>query len=202
MRNRRVGVTEAAACALVPLLLVLAACSSGGSDSTPPGPRVLVVGDSLTVGTRLGNLGLHDPAEWTIDARQGRKTEAGIEPMAGHDPSSFDRVFVALGTNDYTDSEAEFASKIDQMMAVIGTDVPVTWVNVDTGTDTLAGVETGVNAALARAPERHANLTIADWSTYVNGRPDVDSLRAGDGVHYDLEGYDVRARWMESLANS
>ena len=202
MRNRRVGTSVAAGAVTVLLAITavagLAGCGSdGGSEAD-----VLVIGDSLTVGAQLRNLGTGTSANWTIDAVNGRTTAEGTEVAQAADPAAYDRVIVALGTNDYPDTEADYAAKIDDMMTALGTDVPVSWVNVDTGTDTLAEAETGVNAALTNATARHPNLAVADWSSYLNGRPDADSLRLGDGVHYQLDGYDVRARWMESLASS
>jgi len=189
---RRRGWVAAAAVAAIGLLAVTA-CSKDD-----PGPKALVVGDSLTVGAEIGGLGRDDAI--TVEAEEGRTTEQGVAVAERSDVAGYEQVIVALGTNDYLDDEAEFAPKIDAMMAALGPEVPVTWVNVDTGTAKLAPAADGVNAALAAAAGRHGNLTIADWDAYVNSRDDADDLRAGDGVHDSSEGYRVRAEWMADLA--
>ncbi|WP_426572274.1 hypothetical protein [Aquihabitans sp. McL0605] len=184
----------------MPLLLVAVLSVAGlAACSHDDGPKVLVIGDSLTFGCQLQGLGKHGPGTWTIDAVIGRRTEAGILAATEHHPEGFDQVIIALGTNDYYLSEQAFSGRIDKMMEVIGPDVPVTWVNVDTGTTHLAPATEGVNPALAAAPGRHPSLKVADWDAFINARADVDSLRAGDGIHYNTDGYDVRTQWMESL---
>lgn len=176
-------------------LLVTSGCAKDEGSSTPP---TWVLGDSLTVGAEIGGLGDDDAI--TVEAKEGRTTEQGTAIASDADLGRYEQVIVALGTNDYLDTEAEFAPKIDAMMAAVGSDVPVTWVNVDTGTTKLAPAAEGVNAALAAAASRYDNLTIADWDGYINGLDDPDALRVGDGVHDSSEGYRVRATWMTDLA--
>lgn len=183
-----------AACALAGTL-VMAACAEDDARAT-----VLVIGDSLTVGAEIGGLG--DDGSISVDAEEGRTTEEAIAVARDADPAEYEHVIVAVGTNDYLDSEAEFAVAIDQMMEVLGPEVPVIWVNVDTGTAKLAPAAEGVNAALAAAASRYDNLTIADWSGYLADQEDPDGLRAGDGVHDSPAGYRLRAAWMASLAPS
>jgi hypothetical protein len=178
--------------------VALAAVLVPGCSDDPPAPTTFVVGDSLTVGAQIGGLGDGDGLE--VEALTGRTTTEGVDVAEAADLDGYDQIIVALGTNDYLDSEADFAPKIDAMMAVLGSEVPVTWVNVDAGTPKLARTADGVNAALAAAAARHPNLTIADWDAYINGRDDADDLRAGDEVHDSTEGYRVRAEWMRSLA--
>ena len=189
MRGRRRWVLGVA-------LLAAVVAVSGCSDATSE-PRVLVIGDSLTVGAELGGLG--GDGSITVDAREGRTTDEAVEVAAAANLDGYEQVIVALGTNDYLDSAAEFGARIDNMMAVLGSEVPVTWVNVDTGTATLAPAAGGVNAALDAAPQRYANLAVADWNAYLAGRTDGDELRAGDGVHDSAAGYRVRAEWMADL---
>lgn len=177
------------------LALAPAACSKEEAAS----PATLVVGDSLTVGAEIGGLGPDDGV--TVDAVEGRTTEQGAAVLEGTDLTGYDQVIVALGTNDYTDSEEEFAPKIARVVkAAHGR--PVIWVNVDTGTTKLAPAADGVNAALAFVAQAPGNLTVADWDGYINGRKDADDLRAGDGVHDSSKGYRVRAAWMADLAQT
>jgi lysophospholipase L1-like esterase len=178
--------------AVVAVALLASGCSKGDEE---PAPMVAVIGDSLTVGAQLGNFGVND--DWTIDAVTGRTTEQGVGAAEELDIAGYDQIVVALGTNDYEDSAAEYATQIDDMMAVLGSEVPVTWVNVDAGTPKLAGAADGVNAALDAAADRYPNLTIADWSSYIASRDDEDDLRSGDEVHYSQDGNVVRAKWMD-----
>ncbi|MCU1372694.1 MAG: acetyltransferase [Ilumatobacteraceae bacterium] len=180
--------------------VVLGALSITACSKEEPAPTAIVIGDSLTVGAEIGGLGRDGTVR--VEAREGRTTEAGIAVARGEDLSGYEQVIVALGTNDFADSEIEYAAKIDRMMDAIGPDIPVTWVNVDSGTAKLSPVVEGVNPALVAAAERHPNLTIGDWDGYLAGRGDADDLRAGDGVHDSAEGYRVRARWMQDLVGS
>ena len=189
MRRRR-WVSRAAVAALV--VLVVAGCAKDD-----PAPTTLVLGDSLTVGAEMGGLG--DDGTIEVDAFGGRTTLQGVEQARDVDARSYEQVIVALGTNDYLDSEADFRARIDKMMKVLGTDVPVTWINVDTGTPKLAPAASGVNAALTAAADDYDNLTIADWAGYMATVDSPDELRADDEVHYSPEGYRRRARWMADL---
>lgn len=192
--RRAIGVAVIAAMVLVGGALMT------GCSSDDPQPTALVIGDSLTVGAEMGGLG--DDGTIVVDAQEGRTTAAGAAVAEQADLERYEQVIVALGTNDASDTEAQYAAKIDDVMAVLGSEVPVTWVNVDSGTPKLAPAATGVNAALASAVDRHSNLTVADWDGFINGRDDADELRAGDQVHDSAEGYRVRARWMANLARS
>lgn len=182
-------------------LVSLVATVALSGCSNDEGPNVLVIGDSLTFGAQQRGLG-EGPGTWTIDGVIGRTTSEGVEVADEADLADVDEVIVALGTNDYLDDEETYAARIDAMMAALGADVPVTWINVDTGTTKLAPAADGVNAALTAAADRFPNLEVADWSAYVASRDDEDELRGGDGVHYTSAGYDVRAEWTQDLVSS
>jgi hypothetical protein len=183
-------------------VVVLLACSVGACGLLDQGPegRVLVIGDSLTVGAdREGALGDDHDWDWDVRAIEGLTTEKATEATRGIDESAYDLVIVALGTNDFNDDEATYAQRIDAMMDALSSAERVIWVNVDAGTPLLAPTEQGVNAAIAAAPARFASLEVGDWNQYVAGIDDMDAYRAGDEVHYNTEGYQLRARWMEQL---
>lgn len=179
--------------------VVLVGVAVTGCSKDEPDPTAFVVGDSLTVGAEIGGLGADGTVE--VDAEEGRTTEEAVTVLEGADLDGIEQVIVAVGTNDYLDTEAAYAAKVDEVMAVLGAEVPVTWVNVDTGTTKLAPAADGVNAALAAAADRFPNLTVADWDAYLAARDDQDELRAGDGVHDSAEGYRVRAEWMAGLVS-
>jgi hypothetical protein len=170
--------------------------TSTTAPAPPLGTKVAIVGDSLTDGirTRLPALQSSYGFEAKIDAQTGRDIDAGVAPlkkiMTGED-----LVVVALGTNDArsgltaTDADA----LIEKMLAVIG-DKPALWVNLyraDTKGTTAAAqlFDTELTAAAAR----HPNLTVLDWSSYIQTRPE---LMGADHIHLTSAGYDERAAWM------
>ncbi len=184
------------------LVAILAVIGGTGASCSPEAgtPRVLLIGDSLSVGARdQGDLGVSDAAGWTVDAVVSRGTNAGVRAAATYDLRTYDLVVVALGTNDYLDDATTYGARINNMMKVLGTTKPVIWINVDAGASRLGAAALGVNPAIAAAPARHRNLTAADWNTVVNGRWDLGNLRSSDGIHYSTAGYQLRARWMEGL---
>ena len=191
MRIRRVLGVVAVALAATVALGTLSACQ--------PAKRVLVIGDSLTVGAVSAGLGDGHPWRWTVSAETSRSTNRGIAIAQNRDIGAYDLVIVALGTNDYRDSAATYGTRIDNMMAALSPAPAVIWINVDAQTPHLAPAASGVNPALASARGRHAKLTVADWNAYVRGVANMAAYRAGDQIHYNSAGYSLRARWMEGL---
>lgn len=124
--------------AVVAMAMLAITGATGASCAPEVGtPRVLLIGDSLSVGARdAGALGADDAAGWTVDAVTNRGTNAGVTAARSHDLRNFDVIVVALGTNDYGDTKTAYAARINNMMAVLGTTKPVIWVNVDAGTPT------------------------------------------------------------------
>jgi lysophospholipase L1-like esterase len=167
--------------------------------SCQPARRVLVIGDSLTVGAVQQGLGEGSTWEWTVSAEVGRGTNAGVAVARSFDAEAFDLVIVALGTNDYLDPKATYRARIDAMVAALDGAPAIAWVNVDTGTSHLAPAAVGVNAALAEAPGRHRHLRLGDWAAHVRTVPDMATHRAGDGIHYSASGKALFARWLEGL---
>jgi lysophospholipase L1-like esterase len=115
-----------------------------------------------------------------------------------------DVIVVNLGVNDAgeegtatTPGYADYDAKVDWFMQLTG-DIPVLWTNRPCALeppDVQPGCEV-VNAALARAPERWANLTVLDWSE--RSGTDREVLAAGD-VHLTPAG---RTRWTELVVEA
>ena len=187
--SRFSGRTLAVVVAVLVFGVGLVGCTRQGDRGS-----VLVIGDSLTV--EATDQGLSRDG-WDIDARDGRTTPEGIEVAENHDARRYERVIVALGTND-EDDEATYARRVDQMMKVLGPEPDVVWVNVDAHTPELAS-RRAVNQAIQAATDRHGNLRLGDWDDYVTTVDGFDDMRAGDGVHYAPEGSEVRARWTLGL---
>jgi lysophospholipase L1-like esterase len=107
-----------------------------------------------------------------------------------------DLVVVALGTNDarpdLTITDAE--SRINQMLDLVGSSTPVLWVNVyrdDTKNGEAAAER--FDSALQMVAEDRPNVTVLDWSTYIQAHTD---LMGADHIHLTAKGYDERAAWL------
>jgi hypothetical protein len=172
-------------------------------DPTTLRPRrtsVAMVGDSLTEGLEvdLGAAARRYGFEIDIDAHQGRRVEEGLDALR-HLAPDHDLVVVALGTNDTLPdlTVQEAGARIDEVMAALGPSTAVLWVNVDrTDGDGAAAAAARFNVALTAAVRRHQNLTVGDWVSFIRDRPD---LRAADGIHLTVEGYQVRSGWLAAL---
>jgi hypothetical protein len=199
-RSLRAGV------AVVSLTLLASCADDGGRSVTttaateyePVSGRVVVVGDSLTVGAEENLRRLAELHGFTLElsAASGRQIPAGVEELRRLDAPSAELVVVALGTNDAAQPEFERAladERIDQALAVTG-GAPVAWVNVYRDPGTPAGDAARVfNQALLDAGSRHATLSALDWAWYVRTHPEV---MADDRVHHTWEGYVARSRWL------
>ncbi len=176
--------------------------STGASVATtavslpPLGTKVAIVGDSLTVGvrSRITPFAARYGFDAKIDAETGRDIEAGLSSLKKI-VTGRDLVVVALGTNDARSglTAAEANTRIDEMMAQV-TGKPVLWINIyrsDTK-GTLAAADL-FDQQLRSAASRYSNLTVLDWSSYIQSRPE---LIGEDHIHLTSDGYVARAAWM------
>lgn len=182
---------------MVALVAVLGLVGATAPSSCAPVPKVLVIGDSLTVGADQQGMGDGSSWRWEVVAADRLSTNQGIAFASALPIEGYDLVIVALGTNDYLDSAAVYGARIDKMMAALADAPKVVWVNVDTVKSKLAPAAAGVNAAIAAARSRHRTLRLGDWDAYVRAVPDMGTYRKGDLVHYNAAGNALRARWME-----
>jgi hypothetical protein len=167
------------------------------AQTLPPlGTKVAIVGDSLTDGikTRITPFAARFGFDAKIDAQTGRDIEAGLSPLKKI-VTGRDLVVVALGTNDARSglTAAEADTRIDEMMA-LATGKPVLWVNIyrsDTK-GTMAAADL-FDQQLGAATSRYPNLTVLDWSSYIQSRPE---LMGDDHIHLTSDGYLARAEWL------
>jgi lysophospholipase L1-like esterase len=173
---------------------VAAATPIGAAPEVPlADPQVFVEGDSLTVGvaTYLSGLLSLVGRPLTVDAQVGRTTAEGITMLSTRTSEIGGTLVVALGTNDDPDPAA-FAARIDQVM-IVASGRRVIWVTVArAGWDRL-------DDALLAAPSRWANLEVIDWRPVIAAHPD---LRASDGIHLTLEGYQLRAEFIAAAVQA
>lgn len=94
--------------------------------------------------------------------------------LARHEVGEF--VIFCLGTNNAVVDE-----QIDELLASVDESKYVVLVNTRSYTDWFQST----NEAIARAPERHPNVTVVDWYTASEGH---EEYFAGDGTHLTSEG--------------
>lgn len=149
--------------------------------------KVLVVGDSLTVGSAPYLRRKLSPKvqSLTIDAQAGRFTGAGISKLRSKKARSADIWVIALGTND-APSSAQTRRNINKVMRLSG-QKSVIWVNV-----VRPGGYGAVNRVLRKADKARGRLTVLDWASVIRSK---SRLLAGDKVHLSSYGYKIRAKW-------
>jgi lysophospholipase L1-like esterase len=156
------------------------------------GRDVVMIGDSITVASTpgleaaAGELGV----ELTIYAEVGRRITVGTSPEAAIDlvddvldAGQPDLFVIALGTNDigkYATQE-EYEAVIEELLAVIPGNAPITWVNAYLRDDPEDSAV--FNAALIAALGARGNATIAKWSNIA-----TDDGMLSDGIHPTDEG--------------
>jgi hypothetical protein len=177
----------AAACLTVAGFLAIWVGVSGGASSTH---RLLVVGDSLAVGTRpFIRRELHG---WEVShsVAVGRRSFEGVALLRTLAPSLPRVIHVSLGTNDDARHVSRFRAAIQEILEIAGPDRCVVWANIVR--PPMAGASyAAYNRALARESRSEERLRVVDWARLIRLNPHW--LRR-DGVHASPEGYKERAR--------
>ena len=171
---------------------------------------LLVVGDSLTVGTEaFGSLSTKVSAlgTWTnvfMDAKVGRKASLGATVIEKTITSSTTAIVVALGTNDMISKpEAWYPRWVIDTVMQKTRGLPVLWVNVEfsqTGRSDWRARGVRFNRELRLAKQRYPNLSIADWNTAFT--PQSKSRFIVDGVHLTVSGYKTRSKFLVPAISS
>ena len=169
--------------------LTFAASCSIASAQVPA--NILVVGDSLEVGTSP-HLGAMLPgASITVDAAESRSSSAVLSALSENFDEGYDVVVFDAGTNDDPGQPEILASNLEQAASLIGDRCmviatvhrpPYAGVSVD-------GINSVVNSFAASRP----NTQVADWRSAALANP---GLIYGDGVHPTPDGYALRAQVM------
>ena len=171
---------------------------------------LLVVGDSLTVGTEaFGSLSTKVSAlgTWTnvvMDAKVGRKASLGATVIEKTITSSTTAIVVALGTNDMISKpEAWYPRWVIDTVMQKTRGLPVLWVNLEfsqTGRSDWRARGVRFNRELRLAKQRYPNLSIADWNTAFT--PQSKSRFIVDGVHLTVSGYKTRSKFLVPAISS
>jgi lysophospholipase L1-like esterase len=161
------------------------AVATGGTSSG----RVLVVGDSLAVGTQAPLAQLLPGWRIVTSAHTDRHTADGVAEIVSRG-SLPGVIVVSLGTNDNPSETARFAGEVEAVMDAAGPSRCVIWANI--ARPPYAGVSyAGYNRVLTRLSLSRPNLVVADWAGIARSQPGV---LGSDGVHATASGYAIRAQ--------
>jgi lysophospholipase L1-like esterase len=167
--------------AIVGVLLAAAAPALAGDAD------VLVVGDSLAVGT-LPYLGpMLGGRNIVAAARNGITTPQGMKLVRRElrivTPAT---VVISLGTNDGSDAK-KFADRLRRTMALLPEDACVIWATIIR--PARKGDYKGLNRVLHAAKRRDPRIVVVDWEHAVTG----GAVYLPDGLHADAAGYRYRS---------
>jgi lysophospholipase L1-like esterase len=160
---------------------------------SPPAPaapadNLLVLGDSLAVGTMpyLDGM-LPSEVNVTWDAVDGRTTPQGIESLQFdlHDVEP-EVVAVSLGSNDGPDP-ARFTSRIRRLLADVSPTTCVAWFSIVR--PLRKGRYGALNRALRTEARRDRRLVVINWDHAVRR----GTVTLPDGLHADPAGYRYRS---------
>ena len=178
----------------------LVTANASSSTSTQ---RLLMVGDSLTVGSLPYQAGALIDSGWTdiaINAHgsRGIKTKVSDDPHTGLTAvdalraahGDADLWVVALGTNDAGQyPSSQYPDLIASMLNRIGADHLTMWVN--TYLPSRARLQAAWNSALNDiAEQRPDEFVVYDWAAYAAGH---SGWLGPDSIHYTSGGYKARS---------
>lgn len=180
MRRIRASAWCGLLAALGALLGSAAPASAGDSD-------VLVVGDSLAVGTlpflgpMLGGRNVVSAARNGITTPQGmrlvRMELRAVTPKTA---------VISLGTNDGSDPK-RFANRVRRTMNLLPANACVIWATIIR--PSRKGDYRGLNRVLHAAKRRDPRIVVVDWEHAVTG----GAVYLPDGLHADEAGYRYRS---------
>ncbi len=178
------GIRTSACCgwlALLGLLLVYATPALAGDSD------VLVVGDSLAVGT-LPYLGPMLGGRTIVAAtKNGITTPQGMKLVRRElrlvTPKT---VVISLGTNDGSNAK-RFADRVRRTMSLLPENACVVWATIIR--PKRKGAYRGLNRVLHAAKRRDPRIVVVNWEHAVN----VGAVFLPDGLHADAAGYRYRS---------
>jgi hypothetical protein len=162
--------------------------SSSPAAAQTPG-NILVVGDSLEVGTSP-HLGAMLPgASITVDAEESRSSSEVLAALAENMNDGYDVVVFDAGTNDDPANPGLLASNLEQAAGLIGDRCMVI---ATVNRPPYAGVTVdGINDVVGSFAASRPNTQVADWRSAALANP---ALLYDDGVHPTPNGYQLRAQ--------
>ena len=177
------------------VLLVFMLTSGAAAPALAAPNDVLVVGDSLAVGTEpflapmLGDRNIVTAIKTGITTPRGmqfiRRKLRVVTPQT---------VIISLGTNDGGDPQ-RFASRLRRTLALLPEDACVIWPTIIR--PPRKGEYRGLNRVLHQIKYDDARLVIPDWQHAVTG----GSVVLPDMLHADAAGYRYRATMIADAVN-
>jgi lysophospholipase L1-like esterase len=169
------------------LLALLCAWAGAASPAGAAENDVLVVGDSLAVGTMpylapmLGGRNIVAAAKNGITTPEGMKLVR--QELRVVTPKT---VIISLGTNDGADPH-RFADRVRRTMALLPENACVVWATIIR--PKRKGAYRGLNRVLYQAKHRDPRIVVINWEHAVN----VGAVYLPDGLHADAAGYRYRS---------
>jgi len=157
---------------------------------------VLVVGDSLAVGTQPFLEPMLGGAHLVADVRNGITTPQGMRllrmSLRTVTPTT---VIVSLGTNDGGNA-LRFRNRLSRTMALLPLDTCVVWTTIIR--PRRKGPYRPLNRVLHTFKKQEPRLVVVDWEHAVTG----GSVFLPDGLHADPEGYRYRSTMIADAVNA
>lgn len=155
-------------------------------DASAP---VLVVGDSLSVGTRPFPPRLLRGRRVSQQVGVSRGTGAGLELLRARGGGLPPIIVVSLGTNDGPDP-SRFRGLVEDVLATATPRRCVVWPTILRPGSFGGHSWSDLNRVLAEAADRHPNLRLVQWVRLVRAHP---TWLGHGGVHVTVRGYRARA---------
>jgi lysophospholipase L1-like esterase len=205
-RIQRRGFTTAAAgrgathmiapCVRLALAALLALLAAPVAQAHAADGDVLVVGDSLAVGTQPFLEPMLGGVHLVSDVRNGITTPQGMRllrmSLRTVTPAT---VIVSLGTNDGGDPR-RFRNRLSRTMALLPVDTCVVWSTIIR--PRRKGPYRPLNRVLHAFKRQEPRLVVVDWEHAVSG----GAVVLPDGLHADPEGYRYRSTMIADAVNA
>jgi len=159
--------------------------------SANPLGGVLVVGDSLALGSAPYLHTAFRPATVTQDLREGRGTAEGARIAAEHPGIGI--IVASLGTND--DPRTQIFRPAADALVRSAEGRCLVWATVHRPGDVDGVGWSNINAIIRSEATAHTNVVVVDWAAEQAAHP---SWVEGDGVHLTAAGYQARAAALAS----
>ena len=160
---------------------------------SPPNtpPTLLVLGDSVILGT-YNNIP-NDLPGWqvTMDAAVSRSTAAGLDALTTHG-TAYDAVVVELGTND-GGTPGVFQPRVAALMNALAPVPHVYWLTIHEARPYYATT----NAIIRSEAAARSNVTVADWNAAI-----LPNDVGDDGLHLTPSGSVHMAAFVAGVVNA
>jgi lysophospholipase L1-like esterase len=162
-------------------------------DPSESGSLVLV-GDSLNVGTELYLNEFLEGWEVAADDLAGRSSHGGLAALAEARRAP-GPIVVSLGTNDDPNDPEAFRTRASRLLDLVGPARCVVWATLWRDGEPMGSL----NAVLAELARERPNLRLLDWAEMLRRHPD---WLASDGTHGSPAGYRARAEEAARLVRA